>query len=235
MAKYEKKNDEYWNKNIKVNDNGITEKLCSNCGIWKEENYENFYYKNKKYPEKGFTAECKTCTKNRTKKWIEDNQEHYYEYIEYRGKNPSEQRKKTLSERSLKQRLHGYFKEWGRNNPDKLKEYRLKREMHKKHDITNEELQTLYRYANHSCMYCGMIEEFHKYLYNEVLHKDHAYNDGSNGIDNCILACKSCNSSKRKKDWNKWFNPKNPIYDINTYNKIEEWLLNHEKHLNNLT
>lgn len=105
-----------------------------------------------------------------------------------------------------------------------MKQYRLNREMHKRHDISKDELSELFEYANYSCMYCGISEEESLKVFGEKLHKDHAYNDGSNGIDNCILACKSCNSTKHKKDWNEWYTPENEKFNPILFNKIIKWL-----------
>lgn len=103
--------------------------------------------------------------------------------------------------------------------------------MHKQHKISKQELAILYNYANNSCMYCGISEAKAKELYRQKLHKDHAVNEGSNKIDNCILACKSCNSSKHKMNWDEWYIPENPIYNIERYNKIRNWLNNWEKYI----
>lgn len=187
----------------------------------------------------GFNHKCRVCKKKHdkdyyienqehiietTKNWILNNQEEYYNYIYERGKNPSERRKQTLYNQSCKQKLKGYPKEWRDKNKDKVQQYNQQREMHKTHTISKEELKSLYDYADSKCMFCDMTEEFAKYLYGEKLHRDHAYNNGSNGIENCILACKGCNCSKHKKDWDEWFTPDNPIYDEINYNKIKTWL-----------
>ena len=116
-----------------------------------------------------------------------------------------------------------YNKEWRRLNKDKIKQYNLERS-HKSHDITNEELLELYDYADHSCMYCGRSENEALEIYNQKLHKDHAYNEGSNGIDNCILACKGCNCRKHTKDWDEWYTEDNPLYDETRFWKITKWL-----------
>jgi 5-methylcytosine-specific restriction endonuclease McrA len=117
-------------------------------------------------------------------------------------------------------------KQWWRNNPEKIKEYNDWTKMHKTHEITQEELNELYNYANHSCMYCGISEEESLTKYSQKLHRDHAINEGSNKIDNCILACRGCNVSKRDKDWEQWYVPTNPRYDQGRYRVIMEWLNN---------
>jgi hypothetical protein len=218
-------------------ENGIEQKQCEDCKEWLDMNSKNFG--SAKGNKDGFNHKCRKCKKKHdreyyienqehiietTKNWILNNQEQYYNYIFERGKNPSERRKKTLYNQSCKQKFKGYPKEWARNNKDKVKKYRLNREQHKTHEISKEDLEILYEYAESKCMYCDMTEEYSIYYYGEKLHKDHAYNNGSNGIDNCILACKSCNCTKHTKDWDEWFTPENPIYDEVNYNRIKAWL-----------
>lgn len=96
--------------------------------------------------------------------------------------------------------------------------------MHKTHNITETEWNVCKRYFNYECAYCGMTEEEHKLLYNEQLHKEHVINNGSNKLDNCIPACKSCNSSKHYYDIDEWYNTNNPIYNRRRYNKIKQWM-----------
>lgn len=50
------------------------------------------------------------------------------------------------------------------------------------------------------------------------------YFDGSNKLDNCIPACKSCNSHKWKFDFSKWYNENNPNYNQERFDKIQKWL-----------
>jgi predicted DNA-binding protein YlxM (UPF0122 family) len=108
-----------------------------------------------------------------------------------------------------------------KNNPEKQKQYM---ENHRQHDISTKEWNDTLNVLGHECIYCNISEEDAKKKYGQKLHKDHAYNNGSNGIDNCILACKSCNCTKHTKDWDEWFTPENPIYDEVNYNRIKAWL-----------
>ncbi|WP_217493734.1 HNH endonuclease, partial [Paenibacillus polymyxa] len=121
-------------------------------------------------------------------------------------------------------KLKDYQSEWRRKNPDKIRDYRIFREQHKNHTITATEMDFLYQYCNYSCMYCGLTERDSLKEYGQILHRDHAVNDGGNGIENCILACKSCNSSKHTDDWDVWFTTDNEKFDFERYQKIYEWL-----------
>lgn len=115
------------------------------------------------------------------------------------------------------------MRKWQAENKDKLKEYRENRYFTKNHDISNEELALLYDFSGSSCMYCGMSEEESLEMYKQKLHRDHAINYGSNGIENCILACKSCNSTKNDKDWDEWY-LKADCFNEERYRLIVEWL-----------
>jgi hypothetical protein len=201
----------------------INIKTCSKCGHEKELSGFYSYNKTKKdgteytyyYPY------CKECASNKSYQWALDNPE---KYKKSRHKyNKSEKSRKHFYEFGKQYREDGRRKEWEQNNKDKLKQYGLNH-IHKTHDITDDEINQLYEYCNASCMYCGMAEEEHKEIYGQKLHKDHAYNEGSNGIDNCILACKSCNSSKRGNDWNEWYAPENPRYSEEKFLRITQWL-----------
>jgi 5-methylcytosine-specific restriction endonuclease McrA len=55
-------------------------------------------------------------------------------------------------------------------------------------------------------------------------HKDHVIHKGSNKLDNCIPACKSCNSSKWKSKFEDWYSENNVVFNIDRYNKILKWL-----------
>lgn len=67
------------------------------------------------------------------------------------------------------------------------------------------------------CVYCGT---------NEMLTLDHLvprFRGGEDSGDNLIYACKSCNSSKNKKDLVDWYNEKNefpPILVLRRYLKL---------------
>lgn len=216
-TKRKKKPTVPYENNHKIIEN-VENKKCNTCNEWLPMN-EEYFYKNKSSPD-GFNTYCKECTKKKSYKWIQNNKEQF-----------KKSRKKYLKGDKYREHLKrrgefrsNYGKQYRRNNKEKFKEYRLSRSMHKNHNITEEELKCLYEYADYSCMYCGMSEEEHKQKFNQRLHKDHAINDGSDGIENCVLACKSCNSEKHDWDWNEWYAPKNYKYSEENYNKIYEWL-----------
>jgi hypothetical protein len=55
-------------------------------------------------------------------------------------------------------------------------------------------------------------------------HKDHICHLGSNKIDNCVPACKSCNSQKWEYQFNDWYNEQNEKYSYKRYEKILKWI-----------
>lgn len=68
MTREEYKQSDKWLKNHRIND-GQIERLCSSCQTWKLENNDNFYYKNKKYLERGYSGECIECAKKRAMRY----------------------------------------------------------------------------------------------------------------------------------------------------------------------
>jgi hypothetical protein len=201
-------------------------KKCNKCGIEKELTY---FYSQEKVNKNGvkyiyYRPDCKECTKKSSHEWQTNHPEQRKELLH--RYNTSDKGRKHFYEYGINYRRDGRRKEWEQNNKDKRKEYREERMVNKNHVISDDELKELYKYANHSCMYCGISEKEHKELHNQRLHRDHAINEGSNGIDNCILSCKNCNSAKHDKDWFEWYTPNNQKYTNDRYMKICSWLNN---------
>ncbi|MCE5220179.1 MAG: HNH endonuclease [Clostridium sp.] len=207
------------NENIRETD-VVKERKCTNCNEWFPETEEYFYMRNKNKPERGFQTECRKCTSKRSYQYKLNNPE----WAAIQKEKYRQTESFSISNRKTAQKRREIQKEWQRNNKDKINQYNLERDLHKKHKITKEELDRLYNYANYSCMYCGISELESFRLYHERLHKDHAYNNGSNKIDNCILACKSCNSWKHTKDWDEWYTSDKSIYTQERFDKIQAWL-----------
>lgn len=69
--------------------------------------------------------------------------------------------------------------------------------------IAKEYLGAALRKMFPACVVCGMTEEEHKARYGISLHVDHIrpLSDGNGlDVDNCVILCRSCNSSKGTKD-----------------------------------
>jgi hypothetical protein len=194
-------------------------KKCTKCKAILP--FESFY-KNKNSKD-GLTSQCKKCLLNyekeyqkkhpgeqkiRRKKWHEANRE--YENLVNKKRNRNNKEKVKLNS-----------KKWKLTHKDKIKEYYKSRKIH---DITENEYELIFSYCAGKCMYCGMSEEESQIVFGQKLHKDHAINDGSGGIENCILACKGCNSSKHADDWNIWYTPENPVFSEERFYAIKYWL-----------
>jgi 5-methylcytosine-specific restriction endonuclease McrA len=119
--------------------------------------------------------------------------------------------------------------EWQRNHPDKIRGYNRDRNLHKKHEISEQEWESCKNYFNYRCAYCGLpIEEhFVKYkgkIFIGDFHRDHVNDEGNNDLSNCIPACKSCNTSKHIHHLEEWYNENNPNFNQERLDKINKWL-----------
>lgn len=202
-------------------------KVCKTCGIDKP--LDEYYSTVKNSKTKGvyvwYQCSCKECCKTRSKKWIKDNKERYETLIRERDNRPKT--KIYHRELSRKRRLEGKHKEWSRKNPDKLREYNEYRTLHKNHKISKPEWDACKKYFNDECAYCGLPSNQHYCKYNEdiklaSLHKEHVNHNGSNELDNCVPACKSCNSSKHTRDFKEWYTSRD-FYSKERYDKIIKW------------
>jgi len=209
--------------NHKTNNNGIIERRCTKCGEWKEEILINFYLKNKSKPEIGFTPMCRVCTGLKQiiyarehkeeqsanfKAWHLRNKKYINNWcVEWRQTHHEEKRE--------------YEKEYYLKYPEKFKQYN---ENHRDHDITKKEWKHCLEVFDYRCAYCGISEEDHLKLYNQVLHKDHADCMGANDLSNGIPACRSCNSKKHDNDIEIWFKEQK-FYEEEKLEFIMWWLI----------
>lgn len=236
MKKYRKYKDFH-----RINSDNVEEKKCKDCLNWFELNHENFGIDNKNKDK--FNVRCKQCQKEYNEHYYVKNKIHIIEKVKQYQENNfdklSEIKKQNYQSDEAKERIYqngvrshqknpelyqGLTSNWRKNHKDKTRQYSRDWQLNKEHEITKEELKELYEYCNYSCMYCGMTEEEAKKKYNKRLFRDHFVNDGANTIDNCILCCNGCSSSKRDKTFEDWYTPKNPRYSQERYNKIIEWI-----------
>ena len=237
--KYRKYNDYH-----RINDQSIEEKQCKNCFEWFEINENNFG--RDRSNKDGFNMLCKTCFRKHNQqyyqetrdvqlekskqRWRDNREELNAQFLEYYYNNKDKYyiNRKNYTEENL-EKLQEVQKDWRHNNKDKLKGYVTEREQHKKHEISEPEWKDCKKYFGYKCAYCGIDEETHKELYGEQLHKDHAYNEGSNNLTNCVPGCKSCNSKKRDLDFDIWYTKDNPrfedgFYKEENFKRIVKWL-----------
>jgi len=218
------------------NNNNTIEKQCTVCGGWFAENIDNFYMCNKKKPEMGFVAQCKTCcvkmnADRQYRKYHDGNLKEYYDkmYVEKRDDLLNYQNGYYRNHEKRRVAIKQYGKKYRNVNREEANQYNRFRHMHHTHDITNKEWESCKKYFNHRCAYCGLAIENH---YIEIkgetflgdFHKDHVDHLGSNGLENCIPACKSCNCSKHTDTLDEWYNENNPNFTQERYDRIEQWM-----------
>ena len=204
---------------------GVENKQCSICEEWFPCNSE-YFYKNKSSRSDGLSPYCKKCTINKTMTERDVNRvnelsKHYYRTREKTREN----RRNNMRKR----REEGKYKEWQQKNPDKIRGYNKKREIHKKHEISKEEWENCKNYFNYRCAYCELAVEEHFKMWNGKpkqidLHKEHVDHNGSNDLSNCIPSCQRCNSSKWENNLEEWYTSKNPDFTQERLNKIYKWL-----------
>lgn len=196
--------------------------MCTHCG--KEKDEEEFY-KSKRYSKSrgeyyyinSYCIECQLKqNRDRNKMNPEKRKEQLHRYY------ISEKGRKLYRENDARMRADGTRKKWEDKNRDKIKKYNEDRK-HKNHKITKDELSLMYEYFDNSCAYCGMTEEEHYKLQKQKLHKEHVSHNGSNGIENCVPACRPCNSSKSDRDFEEWYRERD-YFTEERYNKIIDWL-----------
>lgn len=201
-------------------------KKCSICGEMKE--LSCFYTQQKYSKVRGnwtyYNPECKECTKNKATMWRKDekNRDSFLASQKKRNKRFT----KEMRENGKRRRLNGDHKRWQILNKDKVKLYNFYRIANKTHDITDAEWQLCKEFFNNSCAYCGISEKEAKRITNNCLHREHVDHQGSNGIENCVPACKTCNSRKWTFALSEWYTKENEIYDTRREEKIREWMNN---------
>jgi hypothetical protein len=190
------------------------------------------YYSQKRKNKDGtewiyYNPECKVCTKERSKKWVENN---YDKFLASQQRYVQKPESKILRrKKSRRRKEEGKYLEWQRNNPDKIKEYNKDRTLHKKHKISTREWEDCKRYFNHRCAYCGLAIEDHWIQFagkNQLgdFHKEHVYDDGTNDLSNCIPSCKECNTSKHTDPFFEWYSSDNEHFEEERFFKILKWL-----------
>lgn len=214
----DKRNKKYQQTHKIIDD--IDHKICSMCKEWKPST-EEYFYKNKSNKTDGLHPWCKKCAVKRNTEGRDLDRANELNKHYYRTREKTRQiRKRVMDER----RVNGQYREWQRNNPEKIKSYNLKRSKNKTHVISEFEWEYCKSYFNYECAYCGMTEKIHKEMHNQQLHREHVVHEGANDLSNCIPACRSCNSAKHVFTLEEWYSEQNINYTEFRYNKINKWL-----------
>lgn len=202
----------------------VESKVCNQCN---EKKLLKEYYTRNQTRASGeeyvyYNPKCRDCVKDNTLQWRIENPERSNELN--KRWNSTERGMKFRRDVSRRVRSEGKYREWQKNNPDKIREYRINREQNKTHEISEYEWIECKKYFEYSCAYCGLTEEEHLIEHKQQLHKEHVDHEGDNGIINCVPACKRCNSSKSTKEIEEWYDDDNPNYTKEREDKIYAWL-----------
>ncbi|WP_144509900.1 HNH endonuclease [Bacillus sp. FJAT-22090] len=194
------------------------------CNICKEVKSLDDYYKQIKIRANGekylyYPPYCKSCTSNKSANWAKENRESKLESDRKYSSKP--ERRKYQKDKLKEYFAQGKYREWQRENKDKVKEYNMQ---HRNHNITEDEWHLCLEYFNFACAYCEMPEDKHLEVFNQQLHRDHVYHDGNNYYDNCVPACRTCNSSKRDYNFTDWYASNNSNYTAKRFHRIVKWM-----------
>lgn len=205
--------------------------------LYRQENKEKMSEYHKQYREKNkkIIAEY---SKVRNKRYRQENNEKLREYDKRRRqenkeyfKNHYENKKahyKLYRERT-KEHKQQYDKEYYAKNKHKYLIYKQKRRSLKKQlpsTLTAMQWSKIKSHFNHQCAYCGMKEEDHTEIYDELLHQEHFIalsKGGEYTHNNIITACRGCNSNKLDKNFFKWY-PQQEFYNKKREQNILEYL-----------
>lgn len=189
QKKYRKENSEYFKEYGKNYYNENKEEI----------NYKQSLYQN--------TPEYKLNKAEYDKKYREENKEAISERRKVYCKNTKELKRiydKKYYKRN-KLRIKNYNKEyWKTHKKDKLKnniyvQRRLARKRNLPNTLTKEQWEQIKIDFNFKCAYCGQEIQLHQEHF-IALSKGGEYTH-----NNIIPACKSCNSSKRDRDFFEWY------------------------------
>lgn len=209
---------------------GIEHKLCRICESWIPMDDDHFYVKKTR---DGYDSYCKDCSRKKYKKYRDEHADIYIErtYKHYQENKEVYDERRTKWMKDNEEFVKEYRKEWLKLNSEHMSEYYANRSANKKHEIDDEEWKSCLKFFDNSCAYCGIPQDTHKEITNQVLHKEHFDHEGANDLSNAIPACRRCNSSKWAHDVDNWY-PQQKYYDKNKLIKIRLWINEvHKKYL----
>lgn len=152
---------------------------------------------------------------------------HYYK----RNKDYINEKNKEYY-RKNKNKIYVSNNKWRKENPDKYKLITMnatQRRLSKKRSListfTLKQWQHCLTHFNHSCAYCGGVENL------EQEHVIPVSKGGHYTVDNIIPACRSCNASKNNKEFEEWYT-NHESYSEERIIKIKEYLEHYLKTAN---
>jgi 5-methylcytosine-specific restriction endonuclease McrA len=169
-------------------------KQCNKCSQLKDENQ---YYKNSRNPNR-LNGTCKTCVSEKDKQRYQENkisiQEKVRVYYQENKEAVAAYNKKWRVEN--KERIHQVRKIYISQNRTKSQaacQRRRARIAGASGGHTHEEVQYLKEIQGFKCLMCKRPEPAIKLTLDHIVPLSKG---GGNGIGNCQMLCKSCNSSK---------------------------------------
>lgn len=157
----------------------MKEKICNKCGVSKEVNLVNFGFQKAKNI---FRVTCRICNNKKAKEYRDSN----LQDIRMRARVLDRNRYKNPDKRANK---NARMRQWYLDNPEKKREYTLRRKLQTMENHSDEWVQILLK---DPCTYCGKSTE-------ALDHSIPVSRGGTNDVTNLTGTCKTCNSSKKDK------------------------------------
>ena len=193
-------------------------KVCSKCGIEKPATPE-FFHRDSTRPS-GFHPHCKLCVAQKHRVYYAANRERKREHhAAYRAANRGKMQKNSrvyyAANRENRREYHAAYRATNREN---RREYsaayraanpfavraasaiRRARKRQATGSYTKGDTQEQYKRQKGKCYYCQT-------KVGDTYHVDHVVplsRGGTNGVENIVIACPSCNQSKKDKMPHEW-------------------------------
>lgn len=178
-------------------------KRCAKCGQ-EFPRTPDFFSLDKRNSD-GLGASCRTCERERNRIYMRERRKREPDLTaRYYAKNRDKERERldrwnAANPDSVKERV----KRWAQENRDKRRASELRRRAQKRQsggDHTAADIQRQCKAQKGKCYYCGV-------KVGDGYHVDHVVplsRGGSNGPENIVIACPSCNSRKHDKLPHEW-------------------------------
>lgn len=181
-------------------------KTCTKCGETKPATTEYFY--RQKDGALGLRPDCKICMANRGKEYRQNNAERIANYMsQWRTKHIERELDRSRQyQRANRNQVLANRREKYAENPDLARAQRdLKRakKAGAPGEYTADDVKARYKAQAGKCYYCSQ-DLNNEYQIDHVIPLSRG---GSNWPENIVVACKSCNSSKRNKLLSEWSGP----------------------------